>query len=253
MTNIPGLKPGNRTLIQLSLRILYVKCIVLCMGAQHCTPRILAGSDTGFLILENLAATSSASSAAVIPGKFVYVTANLFQGHMGGGMGIATADTECMNIANGYPGSGIYKAMLVTDGTPAPVDRRIACTNADCAGGAAGQVNWVFAPHTTYGRLADQSAIFTTDANGVFPGLNGCVGPACLTQSFATSATEYWTGLEADWQTSTKTCQNWTVNTGGPNQGSRGKADEINSLAIGNNGGGTQHCTNTHALLCVEQ
>ena len=66
--------------------------------------------------------------------KRVFVTSNNFDGGIEGSPGKAGADAACMADGN-YPGSGTFKALLVTDTGISAGLRRVACTTANCSGG----------------------------------------------------------------------------------------------------------------------
>ena len=90
----------------------------------------------------------------------IFVTTGTSDGLIGAG-GIAEADAFCMADA-GYPGTGTYKALIV-DGT-----NRIACTTANCSGGAGEHTDWVLKASTAYVRSNGSTAIGTTTAEGIF-------------------------------------------------------------------------------------
>ena len=160
---------------------------------------------------------------------------------------ILGADDFCANQKPAsLRGTGTdYKAMIV-DGT-----NRIACTNANCAGGGP-HSSWIMRADTEY-RRADDQTVFTTNSNAVFD-----FGAASLTAAFDTDATplHWWTGLDQDWRTtvSGNTCVSWATNVGGfdGTYGSSAATDNnsISDVANSNFGDG---CNTLNRLLCVEQ
>ena len=124
-------------------------------------------------------------------GKIIYLTSMPKKANFGGVNG---ADAQC-NLSP--PTAGTYKALLV-DGTT-----RVACTTAQCAtGGATEGVDWVLAPNTKYVRADGTTVIGTSSSSAIFA--------FPLDASIGTIGYSYWTGLNADWTTSTDTCSGWT-------------------------------------------
>ncbi len=171
--------------------------------------------------------------------KKTFITATTFTGNFNGSPGIAGADGRCMGDGS-YPGSGTYKALIV-DGT-----NRVACTNANCAGGTAGRVDWVLAASTTYTRSDGTTTILTTNANGVFVF-------GSLTFSFAGAAGLLWTGMANDWTTGTRDCSDWTVSAGPPPPTNQGNVGNGNVSAAASIGGALQNCDTLASLICVQQ
>ncbi|MFO1527485.1 MAG: LamG-like jellyroll fold domain-containing protein [Turneriella sp.] len=168
----------------------------------------------------NRALPASAIQALVQqPNRRIFVTANTYNGNLGG---ITGADTKCNNVADVNKPPGIYKAMLVDAATSG---LRRACTAANCAtSGVAEGIDWVLTPNITYLR-ADNTAVFTANFNGVFS------FPA---QTFyapiSTSSFEVWTGINFG------VGGEWTVD-GGPGQCALlAGAGWTNSLIGGSNG-----------------
>jgi len=149
--------------------------------------------------------------------------------------GVAGADARCMSDS-AYPGSGIYKALIV-DGTT-----RRACSTANCAGGSAEHMNWVLRPRATYRRLVSRQTIATTMASAgifVFP----------LTNSLDSSGLYYAAGFAstADWRTAANTCTGWSSAAG---LGELGDQTQVNSAAIFAT---SAVCTAPENLICVQQ
>lgn len=176
------------------------------------------------LLVANLGSPSS---------YFVYTTSLGYNPIVLGG--IAGADARCMSDS-AYPGSGIYKALIV-DGTT-----RRACSTANCAGGSAEHINWVLRPGTTYKRLLSGQTIATTMASAgifVFP----------LTNSLDSSGLYYAAGFAstADWRTAANTCTGWSSAAG---LGELGDRTQVNSAAIFAT---SAVCTAPENLICVQQ
>ncbi|TDP51151.1 uncharacterized protein DUF1554 [Bacteriovorax stolpii] len=160
----------------------------------------------------------------------LFVTSSTTTGNIGG---IVAADSLCMADSN-YPGSGVYKALIV-DGS-----NRVACSSANCSGGSSEHVDWVLRANTQYQRVSDGATVGTTNANGIFS--------FPLTNSLDASYT-YWlfTGLTANWITNTGDCTNWS-STGG--FGGFGLGDKTTIEAVYSNNGS---CSTSVKLICVEQ
>ena len=192
---------------------------------------------------------SGGDTTATFTGKYVFVTPGTHHGAFNTGFAnpILGADDFCANQKPAsLRGTGTdYKAMIV-DGT-----NRIACTNANCAGGGP-HSSWIMRADTEY-RRADDQTVFTTNSNAVFD-----FGAASLTAAFDTDATplHWWTGLDQDWRTtvSGNTCVSWATNVGGfdGTYGSSAATDNnsISDVANSNFGDG---CNTLNRLLCVEQ
>ena len=165
-------------------------------------------------------------------GKIIYVTSMPLTANFGG---ISGADAQCNTSP---PTVGSYKALLV-DGTT-----RVACTSAQCAtSGAAEGVDWVLAPNTKYVRADGTTVIGTTSAAAIFA--------FPLTASIGTNGYSYWTGLNADWTTSSDSCSGWTQTTSGFSA-SEGLANTSDSQAIS---GVSDSCATLAGAFfaCVEQ
>ncbi len=198
-----------------------------------------AGIDMATTLLVAVGGSAGGGGGSSPTTKKTFITATTFTGNFNGSPGIAGADGRCMGDGS-YPGSGTYKALIV-DGT-----NRVACTNANCAGGTAGRVDWVLAANTTYTRSSGSPDILTTNANGVFVF-------GSMTNSFVGAAGFLWTGLANDWTTGTRDCSDWTVNlppAPPANQGDVGNGNNTGGASIG---AGQQNCDTTLPLICVEQ
>ena len=193
------------------------------------------------------AATVTVHVSCSVASKKVFVTSNNFKGDFNGSPGKAGADAACMADGN-YPGGGTYKAMLVTDVGISTSLRRVACTTANCAGGAAEHSDWVFAAYTAYIRESDSTFVFYTNSNGIFP-FSTCGQGGCIENSFDANYEQFWTGLSTDWRSHTYHCQNWTSNSVG-DDGRYGETTEIDNDAISDY---RIDCDNDLRLLCVEQ
>lgn len=164
--------------------------------------------------------------------KKIFVTSNSYNGNMGG---VAGVDAKCMSDP-AYPGSGTYRA-LIADGVT-----RVACTTANCGGGASENVNWVLQPYVNYVRAAGGAALFQTNAAGIFVF-------GAMTNSFTGTAQTYYSGLNADWTTAAGlTCTQWTSTAGnfryGVGNATNGQAIAMGALA----------CTdNFWRIYCAEQ
>ena len=75
------------------------------------------------------------------------------------GCGIGWGDAKCMNAAYGYPGTGIYKALIVSGGL------RRASQNPNVGDN---QVDWVLKPNSDYYRNDEPTKIMTTNTYGLF-------------------------------------------------------------------------------------
>ncbi len=106
-----------------------------------------------------------------------------------------------------------------------------------------GQVSWVLAANQTYYRTDLTTALFTSNANGLFVF-------GALTNSFG--AGSVWTGLNADWTArgALEECGEW-ASAGPLIFGGIGNSGATNSTAISN---GTGACdAGARRLICVEQ
>lgn len=197
-----------------------------------------------------LGACGSSSSSNTAPAKtefLTFVTAADFTGGIkaagGEANAIASADKLC-NTDSNKPNASSYKAMLV-DGV-----NRVACTSAKCAtSGSSEHVDWIFRANASYFRSDGATRVFKADANGVFD--FGNYIDDLLENSFDTSGTAYWTGLDSGWTSIPgEMCGgSWDDGTIA-SSGDYGFGDRLNSGAIG---GGLSTCENLRHLFCVEQ
>ena len=165
--------------------------------------------------------------------KVIFITEATTKGSFGG---VAGADALCGGDA-GKVGEATYKAM-VSDNT-----NRVACTSADCGGGAGEHTDWILQAGETYYRSDAVTPIFTADANGVF-------SFGSLTNSmFASAGRAVYTGMNADWTSSADNCALWTNQTGSQD-GAYGDSSATDSSAIG---GVSDRCNQLRHLICVMQ
>ncbi len=137
------------------------------------------------------------------------------------GNGIPEADNFCMTVANGYPGTGTYKAMLV-DGTNR--------TNSTA---------WVFTANYEYYRQGTATRIFTADGSGIFTF-------GTLDNSFGTT-TDYFTGLTTTWGSSANHCTNWGSTAG------NGDIGDISATDNTSLNSGSVLCNVAQRIVCVQQ
>jgi hypothetical protein len=167
--------------------------------------------------------------------KRTFITSTGLNGNIGGVVG---ADALC-NADAAKPSilPNVYKAMIV-DG----ITRR--ASSSPNAGNS--QIAWVLLPNTTYFRSDGTTQIMTTNANSIF--IFGM-----LTNSFGVSMIPYWTGLNADWTTSSNRCvTGWTIAGGSP--GNAGQDGATDSAAIEGITPPAPMCNTTVSrLLCVQQ
>ncbi|MEC7277653.1 MAG: DUF1554 domain-containing protein [Bdellovibrionota bacterium] len=153
------------------------------------------------------------------------------------GSGLTTLDNLCSTAATNKGLTGTFKALVGAGSS------RRACTSANCSGGPAENSNWVILGKTEFRREDKATVIGTTTASGIFS--------FPLTNSFRDSATDYWSGLNADWTGSGAqyNCNAWTINDNSQtaNLGDTG-VDTSASLYTAQ-----QDCDQTNPVLCVEQ
>ncbi|TGL65112.1 DUF1554 domain-containing protein [Leptospira jelokensis] len=141
-------------------------------------------------------------------------------------------DSFC-NTDGNYPGTGIYKAMVV-DGVS-----RIASISPNVGDG---QIDWIFAPNRTYSQT--EGEIGTTNSTGLFT--------TTLLRRFSPNS-KYWTGLNSNWTTNSgNTCDLWRDNSGSFS----GIMGQGNSTSIADiTAGWTPDPCNlsNQQLICVEQ
>lgn len=169
----------------------------------------------------------------------IFVTQATYTGTQIGGL--TGADTKCNTDANTPASTTGFKAMLALSGN------RIACTTANCSGGAAENINWVMTPNTTYYRRDGVTQIATTNAAGIWP------APFTLTSTIDTAFFQVWTGLTmtagSEWlENAANACTSWTSD-GGTN-GTIGSSNALDANSIYNS---TQTCNQLRNFYCVEQ
>jgi hypothetical protein len=166
----------------------------------------------------------------------MFVTTSTYTGATIGG--ITGADAKCASDAS-KPATGTYKAFLVDD------TNRIACTTANCSGGASENKNWVMKASTPYTRV-DGTAIGTTTAAGIFPAF--ITNPISTTGDVLFGNIRTGMAFAKDWTSRVNGhCTNYTVSTGTSTDGDA-SSGTTNYLYV--NGGA---CSGAKSLLCVEQ
>jgi hypothetical protein len=149
--------------------------------------------------------------------------------------GVSGADSICSSDGYKPAGDGTYKALLGGTG-------RIACTTANCTGGAAENSGWVLRPSTTYVRTDYSTVIFKTNAAAI---------TLTMQNDFNSSIQTVWTGLNSDWTASSDNCSSWLSNSGPMGSVGSSVATPLNvpnALSWG-----TANCMFTRRFLCVEQ
>jgi hypothetical protein len=147
-----------------------------------------------------------------------------------------TADARCMSDTN-KPSTGTYKAMLVDSNRRASIS----------ANTGDGQLDWVFLPNISYAR-PDGAVIQISNAQRLLP------FPLILSPT--AGASQYFTGMNADWTTNVGgNCSNWTDgSTLAAASGVSGRGEQTGdgilrgaaNISCGQSATGQQ-------LLCVEQ
>jgi len=182
--------------------------------------------------------TGTGTAATACTTCKMFVTTSTYTGATIGG--ITGADAKCASDA-AKPATGTYKAFLVDD------TNRIACTTANCSGGASENKNWVLKASTAYTRV-DGTAIATSTASAILP--------ATLTNPISTTGDTMLGNIRTgmafakDWTSRVNGhCTNYTVTTGSSTDGDAGTILTTSSYLYVN--GGT--CAGLKSLLCVEQ
>jgi len=170
----------------------------------------------------------SVTNENVDAGKYIFISSSLMSGSGGAG-----ADSVCNNDVNRPRLGSTYKAII---GKEAADDATVLRE----AG-----VDWVLAANQKYYRPVDNRLIGTTDALARLP-FN-------LTNSFHTSAMNFWSGLAANFMHSGFNCKasgqvSWSRIV--PGTGGVGSATAIDGNAISS---GTASCNSPQRLLCAEQ
>lgn len=197
-------------------------------GSSATTHTVIAQLDTG--------ATATAELALQVEGDFryIYVTANLYDGDSLGG--VSGADAICNSDSGLFPAGASFRALLgAVNGAP-----RHACTGAGqggCPSGGA-TANWSLAANTEYRRIDGTTIIGTTNANRII------LLP--MTNSIAGVGGSAWSGMEVNWNTvgATSECGGWN----GPGNGN---LFVLNNASATN--AGSLACGLPAALVCVEQ
>ncbi len=149
-------------------------------------------------------------------------------------VGLSGMDAIC-NADSLRTTSNIYKAMLGASG-------RRACSTPNCSGGAAEHTGWVLESNTSYYRPGTSTLIGTTNAAGIFSFnlVNAWQG-----------GSHPWTGLNADWTSSSSNCLDWTSLSAGQT-GTEGAAPDNTTGAL--DAFGPLACSNTWpGIICVAQ
>ena len=224
--------------------ISYMKNLLILIFFVHCLKAEkslldINNSATGFsnLVLFQIIANGNSSSGIGSTDKIIFVTSTTFVGNLGG---ITGADLKCMNDAN-FPGTGIYKALLV-DG----VSR---------SSPLGSNVDWVLKPLYNYYNSGGALS-FTANTQGIIP--TGNLQNPIITSN----ARQIWTGLLADWTdaTYTQNCQRWSMDDDGTStlMGTVGRVgSSILSVSTTIFESSSIVCANAPAnsksLLCIEQ
>lgn len=163
----------------------------------------------------------------------IFVTAITFNGNLGD---ISGADALC-NADSAKPNASSYKAML------SDMLTRSACTTPACSGAAGVEqsLDWPLFAAVNYVRTDGTTPIGTTSANALLP--------ATLTNAIATGGGQNWTGLNADWTSSTDHCSGWIDGTSSFS-GARGTQNSGTATAWYN---GSNPCVTGRGLYCAEQ
>ncbi|WP_246834110.1 DUF1554 domain-containing protein [Leptospira bourretii] len=236
------LKDLSNSFFTVNLIIISFICFSLISCEENNTDNTAAASALA-LVSNNSSSTASTTSttntsvgpcSTTGPCK-IFVTANTFPA-LNTNLGISGLDNFCNNSSDKPSGGGTYKA-LVTDGT-----NRIACTTANCSGGPSEHTGWVLKANKEYRRSNGTTIVGTTTANAIFtfPLTNSINNAIPFTNMTAT-------GLNANWTSNSNHCSQWT----GTGSFSMATYDSTSSDAI--YAAGTAGCTNTAAIICVEQ
>lgn len=211
---------GGSLLLDWTANTLSASVAALTLGTTYYYAVLVKDADSNKSIYTPQSATTFAYYR-------IYQTAITYSGDMDG---IVGADAICTSDSN-KPAVGTYKAFL-TEGTA-----RVACTTANCGGGAGEHTDWVLLPSTAYAR-ADGTAIGTTTAAGIFT--------FPLTNSLGTTGT-IWTGIATNWTTAANDCGDWNSLVANGTEGLSTATDNT-SLSISIFG-----CGNSNRIYCVEQ
>lgn len=200
----------------------------------HCARYGAEPSYLGLTLL--LGRSSEAATGSARTGYRIFLSAATVSGNIGG---IGGADTICNSDANRPSTQFSFKALLV-DGT-----NRRACTAANCPGGAAEHIDWILYANRQYYRSDGTTALFTSNADGIFVFGN-------FANAMTGVASSYYTGFSSagDWTSSGSNCTSWTSNNAvGLGRTGTGTFTNYGSLRDASN----TNCNTVLRLLCVEQ
>ena len=181
--------------------------------------------------------------------RTIFVTSGTIEGDDGlvSTDGVANLDNLCQTEADskgiGHDGKTVYKAMIDANSTSIDT-RRVACLTANCGAGAGEAVNWVLEASREYRREDGTTVIGTTTSGGIFS--------FPLDNAITSTSTEVWTGMTTTWasgtnMTSAPACAYWQ------SQGASGTVGDASSTGTALLSSTTTLCSNTRALICVEQ
>ena len=188
---------------------------------------LTVGCGSGLDVSAPMAAATAGGGTTAIPVKVIYYV-SAASGNMGG---VSGADTLC---TNSLPSGVTTAKALVVDGST-----RVACTTANCGGGASEHVDWVLAANTQY-KLSNGTSIGTTNAVGLFTfPLDNAIG-AAVVQTGLTASPAWTTG---------GTCTSWGATGGSESCGFNGTTS---SSIIDINGSGCT-CNAGRSVICVQQ
>lgn len=248
------------------LRILIPAFAAMCLF--QCTPfyAALLGADSGpsdaaaaLLALQpgSSASESPAETGEQTRGPRIFLTASQPLGDMSGAFSTCTslsnpierADCICANDSRRPDQEATFKAVLAGGSRVATTGT---CVDSTCPG----RQDWVLAPGTTY-RSTEGLAIFSTDASALFNANSDIHNPLLFDGSGGT-ATQYWSGLFADWTKNSSNCLDWDDATA-TQFGAVGQTGSVNQSFI--DASGAVSCANdagpagapVSRLLCAEQ
>ncbi|MBX7058137.1 MAG: DUF1554 domain-containing protein [Leptospirales bacterium] len=210
-----------------------ILCIVasgVCISAPACIPADLCqNSDSSCNSFALYALYGIQSQAAPCNPCRVFFTNATTTGGVGGKVG---ADAFCM-ADTARPFVATFKALLVD-----PTNRK-ACSTGLCSGDPAEHVDWVMYANTQYLRSPDGLSIGVTDAVGLLTAQSAPI---------ATAAQNAWLGMFTNWIPNPgNNCTGWTDGTGGVS----GANKDLSATGLDNTINNA--CSNTFALLCVQQ
>lgn len=206
----------------------YVVSVLTNPTSPSLTCTAASGSGT-------ISGANVASVTVTCRNKVIWVTNATVDGRFGSTAG---GDARCSDTTDtNHPNNGgSYKALIV-DGSS-----RIACTTANCGGGASEHTDWVLAASTPYVRSNGSTAIGTTNSVGIFA--------SDFTNAISTTAGFTWTGLTNNWTSSSDDCENWSSSGIGAS-GRRGDTDTTAIAAV--IASEVDLCSGSYRIFCVEQ